>query len=58
VELVVAEVEGGVDRLERLEVDVNFLLFALFGHNRSAINNLHIEILSLYKGGKRIAGIK
>ena len=43
VELVVAEVEGGVDGFERLEVNVNFLLLALVGDNSTAVDNLEEE---------------
>ena len=39
-ELVIAEVEGGVDGLEGLEVNVRLLLLALLGHNCAAVNNL------------------
>lgn len=37
-ELVVAEVERGVDGLERLEVEVHPLLLALVRHNRPAVD--------------------
>ena len=38
-ELVVAEVQGGVDRLERLKVDRHFLLLVVLGQNRAAVDN-------------------
>lgn len=39
VELVVAKVQGGVDWLKRLKVDINFLLLALVCHNGATVNN-------------------
>jgi hypothetical protein len=39
VELVVAEVEGGVDRLERLEIDVDLAFLALARNNFTAIDD-------------------
>ena len=38
-ELVVAEVERGVDGLERLEVEVHSLLLALVRHDRPAVDH-------------------
>lgn len=39
VKLVVAEVQGGVDRLERFKVNVNFLLLAFLSHNGATVHN-------------------
>ncbi len=39
VELVVAEVQGGVDWLKRLKVDIDFLLLAFLCHNGTTVNN-------------------
>ena len=39
VELVVAQVEGGVDRLEGLEVDVHLLLFVVVRQNCAAVDD-------------------
>ena len=44
-ELVVAEVEGGVDGLEGLKVNVDFLLLALLCHNGAAVDYLHKTML-------------
>ena len=38
--LVVAEVEGRVDGLEGLKVNVNLLLFALISHNCTTVDDL------------------
>lgn len=38
-ELVVAEVQGGVDRLKRLKVDIDFLLLAFLCHNGATVHN-------------------
>lgn len=39
VELVITKVQGGVDRFERFEIDVYFLLFALLGHDRTTVDD-------------------
>lgn len=39
VKLVVAEVQGSVDRLKRFKVDVNFLLLAFLCHNGATVHN-------------------
>ena len=39
VELVITKVQGGVDRFERLKIDVYFLFFALFGHDRATVDD-------------------
>ena len=38
-EFIVAEIEGRVDGLERLEVDVHLLLLALIRHDSSTIHD-------------------
>ena len=43
--LVVAQVEGGIDGLEWLEVDVDFLFFTLFCYNRATVDNLNDRLL-------------
>ena len=43
VEFVVTEVQGGVDWLERLKVDVDLLLFALLCHNGPAVHHQTIR---------------
>ena len=40
VELVITEVQRGVDRLERLEVNVHFLLFTLLSDDGAAVDDL------------------
>lgn len=39
VEFVIAQIQGCVDWFERLKVDVDFFLFALFCHNGSTIHH-------------------
>ncbi len=39
VELVITQVERGVDGLERLEIDVDLLLLALLGHDGTTVHN-------------------
>lgn len=39
VELVITEVQRGVDGFERLKVNVDFLLFAFFCHYGAAVNH-------------------
>ena len=43
-ELVIAEVQRGVDRLERLEVNVDLLLLPFLSNYRTAVNNLDIGV--------------
>lgn len=38
-ELVVAQVEGGVDWLERLEIDCDLLFFSFVGHDGTAVDD-------------------
>lgn len=38
-ELVVAEVQGSVDWLKRLKVDIDFLLLAFLRHNGSTVHD-------------------
>ena len=40
VELVITEVQRGVDRLERLKVNVHFLLFSLISDDGAAVDDL------------------
>lgn len=49
VKLVVAEVQGSVDRLKRLKVDVNFLLLAFLCHNGATVHNQTIGRYCEYK---------
>ena len=44
VELVITEVQRGVDRLERLKVNVHFLLFSLLSDDGAAVNDLIKDI--------------
>lgn len=39
VEFVVAEIQGSIDRLEGLKVNVDLLFLALRGHNGTTINH-------------------
>lgn len=39
VELVVTEVQGGVDWLKRLKVNIDFLLLAFLCHNGTTVHN-------------------
>ena len=39
VELVIAKVERSVDRLERLEIDCDFLFFSFVCHDRAAVDD-------------------
>lgn len=39
VELIVAEVQGGVDWLKRLKVNIDFLLLAFLGHNGATVHD-------------------
>lgn len=39
VKLVVAEIEGGVDWLKRLKVDIDFFLLALLCHYSTTVHN-------------------
>ena len=39
-ELVITEVQRGVDRLERLKVNVHFLLFTLLSDDGAAVDDL------------------
>lgn len=43
VELVVAEVQGGVNWLKRLKVDIDFLLLPFFCHNGATVHNQTIR---------------
>ena len=47
-ELVITEVQGGVDWLEWLEVDVHFLFFSLLGNNGTTIYDLKITIIGIW----------
>lgn len=51
VKLVVAEVQGGVDWLKRLKVDIDFLLLAFLCHNGAAVHDQTIG--RHWEGGKR-----
>jgi hypothetical protein len=57
VELVVTKVEGGVDGLEGLEIDVNLALLSLGGdnfttvHDQSIGGNLVVQLETLLGGG-------
>jgi hypothetical protein len=57
VEFVVAEVQGGVDGLEGLEVDVDFLLLAVVCHDSACVHDEPIgrdsvvELQALLCGG-------
>ncbi len=41
--LVVTKVEGGVDRLEGLEININFLLLPLLCDYCAAVDDLHTQ---------------
>ena len=44
-ELVITKIQGGVDRFEWLEVNVDFLLFPFLCDYRTTVNNLnHISV--------------
>ena len=49
VELVITEVQRGVDRLERLKVNVHFLLFTLLSDDGAAVDDLLKLPFILYK---------
>lgn len=53
VELVVAEVQRRVDRLERLKVNVHLLLLALVRHDRAAVHHKTVWWDCLKRGVRR-----
>ena len=57
VELVITEIQGGVDRFEWLEVNVDFLLLPFLGDYRTTVDNLDHDSYSGLRDHNRIASL-